>query len=503
MTAKKMSLLLILFFLTSSTTFSESLTPYQFIKKIWKEQVNDSTDFSLLTVVPVETLNKISPLLKKEFKVKSDFQFDSKTDVGRVLTTLLKEKSKKSNAKNDFLVIRYSTDRHDFENYLKTYPDSKFAIEVRGRMICLKECDLLRKAEKSKKRSDYEEFAKLCAGTSVCTYDGYKEISSKNHVYASAIADWFALLDRKDKEDGIYKDFAIYLEKYGQNSIFSKEATDSMNYYKDRYDWNIAKKSDSLNAYKKYLEHHNDGNFSWHAENKVKEFEMWEKAVASDKYEDYCTYYNEYPNGKFTQETIKKLKKEEDELWNKVKKSEGRSTGTGDIFDPALVEYTMFVNKYPSGYYASEAQNKIAELRLAPYLKDTPTLGEMPKQGPYSTLGYSLICLGNVDKSAKITVSLSGPTGFSKTIAPGKYMWIKVKNGAYKILVQSSRTENWWGNANYDSGVYAGAWSTSTSINGISMISNKDEKALEKVKEEIFRKVFEETINTAKILRSE
>ena len=121
--------------------------------------------------------------------------------------------------------------------------------------------------------------------------------------------------------------------------------------------------------------------------------------------------------------------------------------------------------------------------------------------GFYSHPGFSLICLGNIDKNNKMTISLKGPTGFSKTLAPGKYEWVRVRNGSYKILVQASKTENWWGNATFENKMYAGAWSTYTNtLFGVQKVTNKDEEALQKMREDISAKAAEEEINTKKYI---
>ena len=157
--------------------------------------------------------------------------------------------------------------------------------------------------------------------------------------------------------------------------------------------------------------------------------------------------------------------------------------------------------QYPNGYYANEAQNKITEIRLAPYLKEAPSFNSISHVGFYSHPGFSLICLGNIDKNNKMTISLKGPTGFSKTLAPGKYEWVRVRNGSYKILVQASKTENWWGNATFENKMYAGAWSTYTNtLFGVQKVTNKDEEALQKMREDISAKAAEEEINTKKYI---
>ena len=196
-----------------------------------------------------------------------------------------------------------------------------------------------------------------------------------------------------------------------------------------------------------------------------------------------------YPDGIHAFEAIEKLQDNEASDWNAAKKKH------------TLAAYERFVANHPNGYYTNEAQNKITEIRLAPYLKEAPSFNSISLVGYCSRPGYSMICLSNIDKNNRITISLKGPTGYSKTLAPGKHEWIRVKNGNYKILVQASKTENWWGNAQFENRMYAGAWSTYTNaLFGIQKVTNKDEEALSRIKEEISQKAAEEDANTRKYI---
>lgn len=483
----------------SANALSKGGSPYSELLDLLNEQGVGDGKMTVRTPISKETLQQISPLMHKALKLKNDVALDQTTNVGDVLTTLLKEKySKKSNAKNDFLAIQYSSKISDFASYLEKYPKSKYTDEAKTRMNCLKENELLKKAQRSKDIKDYEEFAKQCAKSTVCDFEGCEVISRNTHKAALAVNDWLALT--KLKKADVWKDYSNYLNKYGEDSVFSKEAADSMNYHKDRYDWSIAKKEDTITAYKEYISNHEDGSFQWQAEQKVKEYEMWEKATGSDNYKDYCAYYSDYPEGKYVNVASEKMKKEEAQLWKEITERAKDTKGLTIDGLPSWEEmaYETFIAKYPTGYYTNEAMKKLADLRLAPHLKDTPTIGKMSKLGVFSNRGYSMICLGNGDKSKTITVSLSGLTGFSKKIAPGKNVWVRVKNGSYKILVQASRTNNWWGNAIYNDGIYGDAWCTTTIINGVE-ISNKDENAVEQIKDKLTAKIIEEMIKTRKM----
>lgn len=177
----------------------------------------------------------------------------------------------------------------------------------------------------------------------------------------------------------------------------------------------------------------------------IDELELWNKAVASERYEDYCNYYVDYPDGLFAEKAIEKIQQKETADWKAA------------LTNNSIKAYEDFVKKYPIGYYASNVQSLITELRLAPFLNTPPSFNDITAFGPYPHPGYSLVCLGNVDKQNTIRISFTGPTGFTKSFKAGSFEWIRVKNGNYKILVQASDTENWWGKALFENRVYADA----------------------------------------------
>ncbi|MBR6981650.1 MAG: hypothetical protein IKH88_17730 [Prevotella sp.] len=459
----------------------KGMSPFEAISTLLQQQGIDNVN--LLTVVPSETFNLISPQLKKALKVKDDVGYEPNSTVGDVLTSMLKKKyGKKSNEKNDFLSIQYSTSSSDFEKYLIKYPNSKFANEARARLNCFNENELLLFAKEENTRLAYETFANLCANNAVCDYEGCEGIGAKNHKVAEAVSKWYALTDRSTGSNPSL--FSEYISQFGDDSPFALEAADSLEVNQDRYDWKVATSKDTKAAYESYLASHEDGINKKTAELALKELTLWEKAKDSDKYEDFCAYYEEYPEGKHADETIKKLKQIEDAAWQQAQKKN------------TLAAYEDFVNKYPSGYYSSDAQNKISDFRLAPFLKEPASLSDLTYFGGYSQPGYSLIFLGNGDKKATITVSLNGPTGYSKKFKPGAYEWVKVKNGKYRVLVQASNVENYWGNCTFEDRIYGGAWCTTVRNSfGIQVSSNINPEYSNKFEKVIDERVIQELIN--------
>lgn len=483
---KSIILLLFMSIFFAQNAHSKSATPYSIFQNLWKEYTTDTTEMTLLTIVKAETLNEIAPALTKALKIKEQVVFKKSDNVGNVITYLLRMKySKKSNAKNDFLAIQYSTSSRDFNDYLSRWPSSKYTDEAKARQHCFAECELLQKAKSTRSRDDFDEFTLYCMSEPVCNYEGCSGVSTQNRYIATAISEWYTLASRSDGIDySIYKDYSAYIKKYGENSIFGKDATDSMEINKDRYDWAVAIAKDSPDAYERYIKLHKGGRHVLKARSLVKELQLWSKAVSSGKYEDYCNYYSEYPDGKYAERAATEIKQHEEAAWNAAKKQN------------TLKAYENFVKNYPDGYFTSEAENKITKLRIAPYLKEPPSFNSIPRVGLYSRPGYALVCLGNIDRSTYITISLTGPTGYTKRLKPGEKVWIRVKNGSYKILVQASNVQNWWGTAVLENFMYADAWSTSTTWNGVSIGSNRDENAVGKFVNEVKNKAKEEELNT-------
>ncbi len=465
-------------------------TPFSIFKDLYEEQGNASEGFTLLTPISMESMEAMDEHLKKALKVKDEINIADQSTAGTILTLLLKAKyGKKQNEKNDFLSIQYSTSSADFSSYLAAYPESKYAEEASARQLCFEENEAWQQALESGTRTAYESFAQFCEGHSTCSYDGCENLSETNHKRAEAVRAWYALTDHSGSDPGIYSEYSSYLDKYGNLSVFTTEAHDSLALNKDKYDWKTAKSLNDLTAYREYLKEHGDGRFVWFAENTVAQMELWERCQETDNYLDYCTYFDLYPDGIYAFEAIEKMQDHESADWDTTKKKN------------TLAAYEQFVKRYPNGYFTNDAQNKITEIRLAPYLKEAPSFNSISLVGYCSHPGYSMICLSNIDKNNSITISFKGPTGFSKTFAPGKHTWVKVKNGNYKILVQASKTENWWGNATFENRMYAGAWSTYTNaLFGTQKVTNKDEEALAHIKEEISQKAAEEDENTRKYI---
>ena len=444
----KTGVLTCLFFTFSLSVMSKSVSPFEAFHILWQQNVSSSEEFSLITDVSAETLEKIVPQLKKELKVKNDVHFSYPSNVGNILTTLLKERyGSKSNAKNDFLAIQYSTNSVDFDNYLKKYPDSKYKDEALAKAACFKGCEMMIEAKINKTRKSYEAFTAYCAKEPSCNYEGCATICDKINAIANEIVKWYDIIDSSaEKGSLIYRDYESYIQTYGEEGMFANAAIDSLSINKERFDWNNASSENTIKAYENYMNLHHDGLYYWRASFLVDEMKLWEKAETSRKYEDYCAYYSEYTDGIYAEKAIEKIKQFETDAWNVAKRKN------------TLAAYEAFLKQFPNGYYASEAGNKVTELRIAPYLKEKPTFSDMSYRGDYSKPNYSLICLGNVDRDKNITISLTGPTGFSKTFKPGQYEWVKVKNGTYKVLVQASTIMNWWGTAYFETGVYAQAW---------------------------------------------
>ena len=450
-------------------------TPFALFCKIWKDMGNDDKKLTLLTQIPKDTLiQKVAPLLKKGLGVKNDVDFELPCyTVGKVLTKLLKKKyGGKQNEENDYRAIQYSTSIEDLDAYVAKYPNSPFCEEIKSRRDCFNENNLWEAAFEKKTSDAYKAFANACS-QQLCQYEGCDAISAVNHKRAEAVKDWYDIVGESDENDpSIYKKYEDYIEKYKDCPIFVEEARAKMMPYKDRNDWNIAKSQNTMESLQNYLDNHKDGKFVKRAEMMLAELDLWAKAEKSKSYKDYCDYYTAYPDGQYAENAIEKIKQFEDRAWKTTLASNN------------LDEYENFLKKFPSGFYANEALKIIVEKKMQPYLKRKAAFEEFPQAGDYSHRGYSLICFGNADNMKRVlSFSMTGPTGYSKQINPGKYEWVRVKNGTYEVLIQGSKEENWRGTVIVENGIYYQV--TWTGNNRNNEASNKIAEAIgEKVKEE-------------------
>jgi len=240
--------------------------------------------------------------------------------------------------------------------------------------------------------------------------------------------------------------YSNYLEQYGSDSFFGDLANDSLNRCFDRNAWQHTLEQGTMEAYETYVRDFPEGQYTRYAQNKIDDWKAWQTACEKNSYVGYCDYFNDFPEGDSVNSAIAKMKQKEQVWWDNAQKKN------------TLAAYDDFIDRFPRGYYSSEAKNKAGEMRLESVKDENETIDGLSEFGKYSQFGYSLIGLVNLDKKITMTISLIGKTGQKVVLEHGKSQWVKVKNGKYKILVQASGHENWWGNVEFENMIYADGW---------------------------------------------
>lgn len=476
-------------------------TPYEMLVALLDAGDYPVTDLSLETLLPYDVVEGVLPSLKKNMKIKDKVALPAlpvPASVSEVLTAMMQAKyEKKSNKNKDFEKIRYSLNSSDFEQYIAKYPKSKHVADAEARRKCAEQHEDWLKTKRAGSRDMCEAYAwKYYYGGKkpLEAPEGFETLVTIDYQRARAIANWYDMLQSEIDtywltngiiDCGIYTD---YLDEYGEYTCFTDVVNDSINRCLDRTAWLEADKNKSIASYQNYVDEFPDGRHARYAKVKLDDWKAWQSARNSDSYSSYCDYYNEYPEGDSLDMAIAELKKKEQQWWDNAKKKN------------TLAVYDDFIDRFPNGYYASDAKNLAGEMRLKGVQNQKETIKGLEEIGKYSQLGYSLIGLANLDKSITMTVSLIGKTGEKVVLKHGKSHWTKVKNGKYKILVEASQHESWWGNVEFENGIYIGDWYSVTKyknfdfdvLNRLSGIKPYDEEAEKTFAWEAIMKIYEE-----------
>lgn len=441
-------------------------TPYEMLVALLNAGDYPTTDLSLETLLPYDVVEGVLPSLKKNMKIKDKVALPVlpvPASVSEVLTAMMQAKyGSKSNKNKDFEKIRYSLNSADFEQYIAKYPKSKHIAEAEGRRKCAEQHEDWLKAKRAGSREMYEAYAwKYYYGGKkpLEAPEGYETLVTFDYQRARAIASWYDMLQSEIDtywltngtiDCSIYTD---YLDECGKYTCFTDVVNDSLNRCIERTAWQEADKTKTIASYQSYVDEFPDGLHVRYAKAKLDDWKAWHSARKMDSYSGYCEYFNEYPEGDSVALAIPHMKQKEQEWWDNAQKKN------------TLAAYDDFIDRFPNGYYASDAKNLAGEMRLKGMRNQKETIKGLVEIGKYSQLGYSLIGLANLDKSITMTVSLIGKTGEKVVLKHGKSHWTKVKNGKYKILVEASRHESWWGNVEFENGIYIGDWYSVTKYN--------------------------------------
>lgn len=418
--------------------------PWPFLLKSLADAGFDTTDATVLTVVPAFYVSVAGPVLVKEFGVKQNVQLSSPCTLGDVICGYMCVKyGKKHKEKFDYLRVRYSSNTDSLSVFLTMYPESQHSDEIKLKLDCIREYTAWTTLVTSSHAMDvYDSYS----GKPQCNYEGYALLSRKNMDFRSAVSEWKKLVDNGVTE---CSEWDNYIDKYGDWSPFKQAALDSSALCKKHKMWTRAKELNTIASYQDYIDVYPKGRNALEAKRRIEDMKAWNKVVESRTYKSYSEYYSNFPDGDSAEVAKAWLKKREELAWARTRK----------VND--LNAYSLFLKNYPEGYYSNEARNRYNELIWNLYGNATKgSITDLKEVSYYSQDGYSYISFANVGISESIAVNMIGTTAVREIIPAGKYVWVKVKNGDYKIFVTSSNGAKWngHGNVSVSNKIYCAAW---------------------------------------------
>jgi len=239
--------------------------------------------------------------------------------------------------------------KDSYNEYIKEFPDGKY----------LEEAQLLVK--------EFEEWDKCNQTKSAASYNDYLKLYP-NGLFAKEANTLLQKIIDKDKKEWIVatkKDSIGAYEKYlslnidKQHILEAKARLDELNRDKDA--WNNAIKKDTVEAYKRYVKEFPNGKYITDANKKIDELtrfsnedeKAWKEAHQEDSINSYTRYKEKFPKGKYISKATEKLS----EL-----NSDKKAFEDAKKKDP-IYAYDSYISKYPNGKYINQAKEKLKILR--------------------------------------------------------------------------------------------------------------------------------------------
>jgi hypothetical protein len=273
------------------------------------------------------------------------------------------------NGKGQFRKIENSWNSLSYELFLEDYPKSKYANEIRKRLICTNRNKEYSQIIISKDTTTLKTYLIKFDTCSFCQNylpnaalgnlgNGSSDLISINDSLVSkrSFYFWENRLSKSDLTDfGTANEFILKFPK----SYLVPQALDSMRIRKDRYFWQKAKVTDNAQGYKMYIDSVQNGIYSKEALEFYQEYELGEKLLASNTHTELAIGLRKlrtnYPGSKFISPVNKKMESiEKIDFANNLKKRK-------------LISWLEFEKKYTDGYYFKEADKKIRALLKLSY----------------------------------------------------------------------------------------------------------------------------------------
>lgn len=200
--------------------------PWQIMQTILYNHHVDTTGLSVISPIDSVLLVEILPDLKKAYHVDQESPYlNHSTMLGEVICSFMKVKYAGLKGETyDYYKLRY-TPRRLYYYYLKKYPDSPYAEEMRLKMECIEQCRAWRNCYTMK---DYYEVYTLY-DTSYCPYGGFSNIAKRNNALRenfALYADHYSSQNDADKDlesnhdNGINEFLVAPYNKIGYSSLF-------------------------------------------------------------------------------------------------------------------------------------------------------------------------------------------------------------------------------------------------------------------------------------------
>lgn len=416
---------------SESTGLLKKKTPWQKMMRVLYEHGVDTIGMGVTTLVEVDVLSAAAPDLAKAFGVKCEpVQAYTKQElVGDVVCQYMQLKYTKQNEKHLYYRTRYSTDEDAYAEFIKAYPDSRYADEMLWKMNCIK-------AYWSWMTAMTEEACNLAyLHSRIVDNTPYVAFVPEYHYIvecSGTVEDWKLLMQTRANEG--YTDCDAFMrfkqDHTGHLTGYNFFIDDSIRNCEDNQAWKVAKELNTIAAYRDYLSSYPAGEYADEVKRKIQDYESWADACEKGHYDAYSQYVFLHPLGDSVAVAKKCMRKIEEEEWNRIK----HSKNWRDFHDYEL--------KYPDGIYAAQAEEKMGDIL---------NVQEVNMNELFSIVGLcaandsGIVFLSNVNRG-KDDISFdfySTSNGkkrlvLSKTLRPGEFIHYNLRNGRYEVKIRNA-----------------------------------------------------------------
>ncbi len=422
--------------------------PWQTMKTVMSQQGMDTTMASVRTYVGATRHSSLLYAYKKAMNVEECVFVSNDSYLGDYICAILNAKySKKKGEKWEYLKVQYSAKVETMHSFLMSYPQSKYADEIRSKADCLKTySDFCMVYDMSK----LDAVCKKYPDDMVCPYEGYARIAETINQWKSDWNDWQRISHSSGMED--FEVYEVFADSHPNTcSVLKYVSCDSVRVSRERYDYRVAMEQSTVASLKNFLSQHPTSTKAHYVGKLLAEKETWEAAVKGNTHEDYLIFLQRYPQSDSAVVAKERMRQMEEPDWIVTEKTNTEAS------------YTAFLDKWPEGYYAETAAARQLEKALAKRKMRKSNMQKMFELiAPCAMEGHSKIRIGNLskDKDEVMTVSISGSKNeYTFKLNSGEWKTYTVPNGQYSIYVYAKKARegdafNSKGKLKVEDGVY-------------------------------------------------